>query len=415
MLGGLDIATDAALDTDNAGSTSSLTPPVAITGMHRSGTSMVAKLLHQAGLHLGDEARSHAAGRREPGGVFRASRLRPSQRRSPQRRGGRLGLSAAGGVRLGGCGARALPGARPGAGRPRSRRPTWGWKDPRTSLTLPFWRSALGPLRVVVVVRNPARSRDLAASPQRLLVRAQPHPLADLRRAHPGRDSTPRSASSRTTTPILSSPSGRSPGCLAFLDLDPVRISTPLRAAAVPPCAITARRCRSRNARVSRRGPSRSTATSAARPDGGGQKRASCPARGRRRGFDRHRRRSRAAAACRSAPRRERGAAAATTTTSPVAAVTERIENWSALKLHEEPPRRTGRPVSERDSRLIERDALLARRDQASPRCGSKWPATPPSWPRLQQRIADLAINSPASERGPQQSPPSTSASSGRC
>jgi hypothetical protein len=33
--------------------------------------------------------------------------------------------------------------------------PAWGWKDPRTSLTLPFWRSALGPLRVVVVVRNP--------------------------------------------------------------------------------------------------------------------------------------------------------------------------------------------------------------------------------------------------------------------
>ena len=31
----------------------------------------------------------------------------------------------------------------------------WGWKDPRTSLTLPFWRSALGPVRTVVVVRNP--------------------------------------------------------------------------------------------------------------------------------------------------------------------------------------------------------------------------------------------------------------------
>src|SRR5215213_10338134 len=30
--------------------------PVAIVGMHRSGTSMVAKLLQQAGLNLGDEA-----------------------------------------------------------------------------------------------------------------------------------------------------------------------------------------------------------------------------------------------------------------------------------------------------------------------------------------------------------------------
>jgi hypothetical protein len=30
--------------------------PVAIVGMHRSGTSMVAKLLQQAGLNLGAEA-----------------------------------------------------------------------------------------------------------------------------------------------------------------------------------------------------------------------------------------------------------------------------------------------------------------------------------------------------------------------
>src|ERR671910_2640298 len=33
-----------------------LSRPVAVVGMHRSGTSMVAKLLQQAGLNLGDEA-----------------------------------------------------------------------------------------------------------------------------------------------------------------------------------------------------------------------------------------------------------------------------------------------------------------------------------------------------------------------
>jgi hypothetical protein len=38
---------------------------------------------------------------------------------------------------------------------PLAETPPWGWKDPRTSLTLPFWRSALGPLRTVVVIRNP--------------------------------------------------------------------------------------------------------------------------------------------------------------------------------------------------------------------------------------------------------------------
>lgn len=34
-------------------------------------------------------------------------------------------------------------------------RGVWGWKDPRNSLTLPFWRSLVPGLRVVVCVRNP--------------------------------------------------------------------------------------------------------------------------------------------------------------------------------------------------------------------------------------------------------------------
>jgi hypothetical protein len=38
---------------------------------------------------------------------------------------------------------------------PLAARGVWGWKDPRTSLTIPFWESALGLLRVVLVVRNP--------------------------------------------------------------------------------------------------------------------------------------------------------------------------------------------------------------------------------------------------------------------
>ena len=31
----------------------------------------------------------------------------------------------------------------------------WGWKDPRTCLTMPFWRSLLPDLRTVIIVRNP--------------------------------------------------------------------------------------------------------------------------------------------------------------------------------------------------------------------------------------------------------------------
>jgi len=31
----------------------------------------------------------------------------------------------------------------------------WGWKDPRNSLTLPFWQSLLSGLKTLIIVRNP--------------------------------------------------------------------------------------------------------------------------------------------------------------------------------------------------------------------------------------------------------------------
>jgi hypothetical protein len=34
-------------------------------------------------------------------------------------------------------------------------REPWGWKDPRSCLTLPFWQGLIDPLPVVIVVRNP--------------------------------------------------------------------------------------------------------------------------------------------------------------------------------------------------------------------------------------------------------------------
>jgi len=36
-----------------------------------------------------------------------------------------------------------------------SGQPNWGWKDPRNSLTLPFWRRIVPDLRVVICLRNP--------------------------------------------------------------------------------------------------------------------------------------------------------------------------------------------------------------------------------------------------------------------
>ena len=40
--------------------------------------------------------------------------------------------------------------------------PVWGWKDPRNSLTVPFWRRLIPELTVVICVRNPLEtSRSL--------------------------------------------------------------------------------------------------------------------------------------------------------------------------------------------------------------------------------------------------------------
>jgi hypothetical protein len=49
--------------------------------------------------------------------------------------------------------------------------PLWGWKDPRTALTLPFWRELVPTARYVLCVRNPV---DAIASLQRRPEPTQP-------------------------------------------------------------------------------------------------------------------------------------------------------------------------------------------------------------------------------------------------
>src|SRR5215216_5042461 len=129
--------------------------PVAIVGMHRSGTSMVAKLLQQAGLYLGDEADLMPPAAENPEGFYEHLEFV------------RLNDEV---LNVAGAGWDCPPAAEfdwndealdPYRERarqlaaPLQERVPWGWKDPRTSLTLPFWRGAFGPLQTVAVVRNP--------------------------------------------------------------------------------------------------------------------------------------------------------------------------------------------------------------------------------------------------------------------
>src|SRR5262245_37878566 len=55
---------------DAAGDSAPLVSPICVTGMHRSGTSMVTHLLHVCGLHLGDESLLKAAADDNPEGFW---------------------------------------------------------------------------------------------------------------------------------------------------------------------------------------------------------------------------------------------------------------------------------------------------------------------------------------------------------
>lgn len=130
--------------------------PVCIGGMHRSGTSMVTRLLHQCGLYLGQEQDLMPPASYNPGGFWENLRFVEINERLLNELGGAwdcppsmpdgwdrqkevLDQRAKAEAIL-----QAFTGHEP-----------WGWKDPRNSLTLPFWTALLPDIKSVVCVRNP--------------------------------------------------------------------------------------------------------------------------------------------------------------------------------------------------------------------------------------------------------------------
>jgi hypothetical protein len=139
--------------------------PVCILGMHRSGTSMVALLLAECGLYLGHERDLMPPGPDNPAGFGENLRFVDVNERL---------LAALGGTWD------AVPELNPGwlerndvtllhaeadeLVRAFGECEPWGWKDPRSSVTFPFWERVAGPLEVVVCVRDPL---EVALSLQR--------------------------------------------------------------------------------------------------------------------------------------------------------------------------------------------------------------------------------------------------------
>lgn len=128
---------------------------VCVAGMHRSGTSMVARMLHTCGVYLGPEqilaqpfpdnergfwenidfVTLNDALLQTLGGTWDTPPPQPETWENVELdslRDRALGLIS----RLSGL-------------------KQWGWKDPRSSLTLPFWRQLIPKLKVVICLRNP--------------------------------------------------------------------------------------------------------------------------------------------------------------------------------------------------------------------------------------------------------------------
>jgi hypothetical protein len=133
--------------------------PICIAGMHRAGTSMVARLLEGCGLDLGGPTRFAPPAPDNRDGYWEDLRFVAMNDRLLDRLGGAWdnpptmapGWEASPDLEAERREAEALVGGRA---------EPWGWKDPRTSLTIPFWRRLLPAMKVVVCLRNPLEVAD---------------------------------------------------------------------------------------------------------------------------------------------------------------------------------------------------------------------------------------------------------------
>jgi GT2 family glycosyltransferase/glycosyltransferase involved in cell wall biosynthesis len=128
---------------------------VCIAGAHRSGTSMLTRLLHVCGLYLGPENDLMPPQADNPEGFWEHSGFVELNEELLNELGGAWDLPPKADENF--------KHARLDPLRTKAQllvegfdsASVWGWKDPRNSLTLPFWQDLLPGLKTLIVVRNP--------------------------------------------------------------------------------------------------------------------------------------------------------------------------------------------------------------------------------------------------------------------
>lgn len=126
---------------------------ICIAGAPRSGTSLITQLLHRCGLNLGPPERLMPASINNSDGYWENLRFVGVNERL---------LAASGGTWF--APPLALRTSPEIAAEAQSivaqfeGQEPWGWKDPRNALTLPFWKSLLPSMKVLVCVRHPAEA-----------------------------------------------------------------------------------------------------------------------------------------------------------------------------------------------------------------------------------------------------------------
>jgi hypothetical protein len=129
---------------------------VCITGMHRSGTSLIAQILHRSGPYLGPYRQLAQPAADNLDGYWEHPDFQQLNDDILTHFGGGWDLAPSFPA-----GWADLPELEPLRQRARALirqfdgQQFWGWKDPRSALTIPFWRSLIPDLKVVICVRNP--------------------------------------------------------------------------------------------------------------------------------------------------------------------------------------------------------------------------------------------------------------------